>query len=80
MADRLPATVSVPRWGKVALNVSRNQSYALAKAGVIPTIDVGNLRVPVRKAARQLVNNPDDPAEIDAVIRGLLPELTREGA
>jgi hypothetical protein len=82
MKHGLPATVSVPEWGQKVLNVSRNQSYALAKAGVIPTISSGvnRLRVPVRIAAARLVNNPTNQMEIDALIQGVLPELTRKGA
>lgn len=75
-----PATVSVPVWGQRVLKVSRNQAYALAKAGVIPTTPSGvnRLRVPVRIAAARLVNNPSNQLEIDALILGVLPELTRK--
>jgi hypothetical protein len=82
MKRDLPATMSVPEWGQKVLNVSRNQSYALAKAGVIPTISSGvnRLRVPVRIAAARLVNNPNNQLEIDALIQGVLPQLTRKSA
>jgi hypothetical protein len=41
-------TLSVPTAGKLYFDLSRNGSYAAARAGVIPTIRVGRrLRVPV---------------------------------
>jgi len=51
----LPITVSVPIWGKVALDIGENSAYAAAARGDFPTIKVGGLlRVPVRPAARKL--------------------------
>lgn len=34
-------TMSVPHAGKAVANAERGQSYALARRGVIPTIDTG---------------------------------------
>ena len=48
-------TLSVPAAGKLYFDLSRNGSYAAARAGVIPTIRVGRrLRVPVVALERLL--------------------------
>ena len=47
-AKEKPWTMSVPEAGKKYYGLSRNGSYAAAKRGEIPTVDVGRLkRVPV---------------------------------
>ena len=55
MKDEMPLTLSVPEAGKRYYGLSRNGSYAAAKRGDIPTIDVGRLkRVPVIRMERKL--------------------------
>ena len=50
-----PLTMSVPDAGWKYLGAGRNASYEAAKAGVIPTIAVGNkLRVPIAAMDRKL--------------------------
>ena len=53
-------TLSVPAAGKLYFDLSRNGSYAAARAGVIPTIRVGRrLRVPVVALEKLLENAAD---------------------
>jgi hypothetical protein len=50
-----PFVMSVPRAGKLYLNLGRNASYSAAASGVIPVIRIGKtLRVPVRAMERLL--------------------------
>ena len=50
-----PLSMSVPEAGQKYLGLKKNQSYAAARLGVIPTIKVGRLlRVPVRAMERLL--------------------------
>jgi hypothetical protein len=75
----LPLTLSVPRYGKLVYEVSDDSSYAAAKRGDWPTINVGGKkRVPVRLALRQLAG--DDAALLEAVTRDLLLKLEQAAA
>jgi hypothetical protein len=53
--DDFPRTMSVPAAGRKYYGLSRNASYAAAKRGDIPTIQIGKLlRVPVVRMERRL--------------------------
>ena len=50
-----PLTITVPEAGERYFGLSRNGSYAAAKAGQLPTIRIGRLlRVPVRALEQML--------------------------
>jgi hypothetical protein len=75
----LPLTMSVPKWGRLAFEISENPSYAAADQGDIPTIEMGGKRrVPVRVALRQLAG--DDPAVLEAVTKDLCAKLEKDTA
>jgi hypothetical protein len=58
-------TISVPEAGKKYFAMSRNGSYAAAKAGDIPTVRIGKLlRVPVR-AMEALIDAASTPQKPD---------------
>lgn len=50
-----PKTMSVPEAGRVFYGIGRDASYAAAKTGAIPVIQIGRLlRVPVIAMERKL--------------------------
>jgi hypothetical protein len=52
---RAELTISVPEAGRRYFSMSRNASYAAARRGEIPTVDIGRLkRVPVRLMEQML--------------------------
>jgi hypothetical protein len=58
-----PLTMSVPEAGKKYYDLGRDGSYAAAKRGDIPTIQVGRLlRVPVAAMERRLENVDQEKA------------------
>jgi Helix-turn-helix domain len=65
MSDKFPLTLSVPEAGRRYFGLSRNASYAAARAGEIPTMRIGKklLRVPVRALERMLDAVPDPVPE-----------------
>jgi hypothetical protein len=69
MSDRTdaePLCMSVPEAGRVFLGLSRNQSYAAAKAGIIPVIRVGRLlkvpRIAMQRLLEQAGRQGEGPA------------------
>jgi hypothetical protein len=56
MAPDAPLTLSVPEAGRIYFGLSRNASYAAAKRGDIPTVQVGPklLRAVVRALEQKL--------------------------
>ena len=55
--DQPCKTISVPKAGRVYLDLGRNASYEAARRGDIPVIRVGRLlRVPVAAMERKLEN------------------------
>jgi hypothetical protein len=59
MAKENAFTIDVPEAGRLYYGLSRNASYAAAKRGDIPTIQVGRLlKVPVRAMEKRL-DNPE---------------------
>ena len=53
--DDMPPTVSVPKAGKAAYNLSGPRSYVAVKDGTLETVMVaGRLRVPTLKLVRKL--------------------------
>ena len=65
-----PLTVSVPVWGRAALELTRTASYEAANQGAIPVIEVrGKKRVPVAIAARPIVG--DDPVAMASLVARL---------
>ena len=65
-----PKTMSVPEAGWVYYGIGRDASYAAAKTGVIPVIQIGRLlRVPVIAMERKL-DRVGEVAERDAAPEG----------
>ena len=62
-----PKTISVPQAGRIYLGIGRDASYAAARRGDIPVIQVGRLlRVPVVAMERMLDRVGEADQERDA--------------
>lgn len=66
----IPITVSVPEFGRLALGIGRDASYAAAARGDFPVVEVGALkRVPLLPALKPLIGEGVDMQPILARFR-----------